>query len=135
MKSWAVTLGDHTSYVEAETRSKARWAAIGGYVEEFSCTAKERGRMLSGARVVRIDTRPPTREELAREEADDFNFRAPIGTPVRYWTGLREGRGKASRTRTTARVMASGHAVVWVEGEASCIALTHVALWVEAGRP
>lgn len=55
-----------------------------------------------------------------------WNTTTPVGTPVRYWTGIREGEGKLSRTRTAARVF-GGHAAVWVEGESSCIALTHVA--------
>ena len=43
----------------------------------------------------------------------------PVGTPVRYWTGFREGDGKASRTRTTAQPLGG-------EGEVSCISVTHV---------
>jgi hypothetical protein len=50
----------------------------------------------------------------------------PIGTPVRYWTGIREGEGKTSHTRTEVRMLGGHTPVVWVEGEPSCIALTHV---------
>lgn len=51
-----------------------------------------------------------------------------VGTPVRYWTGYREGDGKVSRTRTTVQPLGGegGTPVVWVEGEGSCIAITHV---------
>lgn len=63
------------------------------------------------------------KKQTAMMEA--FNAEAPVGTPVLYWTGLREGQGKMSRTRSTASLM-SDHAVVWVEGQAACIALTHV---------
>lgn len=57
---------------------------------------------------------------------EDWNIRHPVGTPVRYWTGVREGAGKLSKT-THAAVLLGGHtAVVWVEGEAGCIGLSHV---------
>jgi hypothetical protein len=52
----------------------------------------------------------------------------PIRTPVRYWTGYREGEGKRSRTRTTVQPLGGegGTLVVWVEGEGSCISMTHI---------
>jgi hypothetical protein len=59
------------------------------------------------------------------EVADAWNAAHQVGQCVRYWTGAREGDGKVSRTRTVAKVFYS-QAVVWVEGEGSCIALTHV---------
>lgn len=55
-----------------------------------------------------------------------WNTAVPIGTPVRYWTGWREGDGKTGRTRTAAELLGGHTAVVWVEGEASCIGLSHV---------
>lgn len=68
--------------------------------------------------------------ELIR--ADHFNENVPVGTPVRYWTGDRHGYGKASRTRSVAEVLGGHTAVVWVEGEASCIALSHIQVVAEA---
>lgn len=62
--------------------------------------------------------------ELAH--ANEFNDLVPVGTPVRYWPGLRTGEGRASATRTPAWVLPSGTAVVSVEGYAGGIALTHV---------
>jgi hypothetical protein len=52
----------------------------------------------------------------------------PIGTPVCYWTGVREGEGKRSRTRSTVQPLGGegGTPVVWVEGEGSCISMTHI---------
>jgi hypothetical protein len=50
----------------------------------------------------------------------------PIGTPVRYWTGYREGAGRLGRTRTTVQLLGGHTPVVWVEDEASCIAMTHI---------
>lgn len=55
-----------------------------------------------------------------------FNHDHTIGTPVRYWTGTREGAGKTSHIRTRAELMGGHTPVVWVEGEASAIALTHI---------
>ena len=57
---------------------------------------------------------------------DEFNDRFPIGTPVEYWPGVREGDGRRSRTRSKARVLSGHTAVVWVDGQGGCIALTHV---------
>lgn len=58
--------------------------------------------------------------------AAKWNKSFPIGTPVRYWTGAREGLGKVSTTRTEAQVLGEYTAVVWVDGYGSCIALSHV---------
>lgn len=55
-----------------------------------------------------------------------FNSAVPVGTPVHYWTGARQGAGKSSRTRTPAELLGGHTPVVWVEGEPSCIALTHI---------
>jgi hypothetical protein len=55
-----------------------------------------------------------------------FNVHNAIGTPVRYWMGVREGDGKTSFTRTEAQLLSGHTPVVWVHGQASCIALTHV---------
>lgn len=50
----------------------------------------------------------------------------PVGTLVRYWPGVREGEGKTGRTRSAVGTVGDGTPVVWIEGEAGCIALTHV---------
>lgn len=55
-----------------------------------------------------------------------WNATWPEGTPVLYWVGYREGEGKTGCTRTPAQVLGGHTAVVWVTGESSCIALTHV---------
>lgn len=59
-------------------------------------------------------------------EVEGFNAAYPVGTPVRYWKGVREGDGLTSRTRSEAQVLGGHTAVVWVENEASCIALSHI---------
>lgn len=55
-----------------------------------------------------------------------WNRQYPVGTSVLYWTGLREGPGKKSKTRTEATVLSGHTAVLWVEDHSACIALTHV---------
>lgn len=50
----------------------------------------------------------------------------PVGTSVRYWTGVREGDGRVSRTRSIVQRLGGHTLVVWVEGESSAIAVTHV---------
>lgn len=64
--------------------------------------------------------------------AGHFNEHCPVGTPVRYWTGDRHGDGKTSLTRSSAELLFGRYAVVWVDGESSCIALSHVQVLTEA---
>lgn len=49
----------------------------------------------------------------------------PIGTPVTYWPGVREGEGIKSVTRSNVWHM-GGSPVVLVRGRAGGIALTHI---------
>ncbi len=58
--------------------------------------------------------------------AHKFNQSFPIGTTVRYWTGTRDGIGKVSRTKTDAQVIGGHTAVIWLDDESGCIALSHV---------
>lgn len=75
----------------------------------------------------------PTAKEARIAEAqrvvDAFNAAHPVGTPVRYWPGVREGAGIESRTRSAAQRLGGSEGeqpVVWVDGCRSCIALSHV---------
>lgn len=70
--------------------------------------------------------------EKEQKRCDEFNQKYPVGTRVRYWTGLREGEGRVGKTRSAAEVLSGHTAVVWVEGCRGCVALTHVELDVEA---
>jgi hypothetical protein len=58
--------------------------------------------------------------------AHKWNQRFPIGTAVRYWTGTRDGIGKTSITLTKAEVLGGHTAVVWLDGHAACVSLSHV---------
>lgn len=62
----------------------------------------------------------------------EFNRRVPIGSPVIAYPGVRPEHPAKSlctrletRTRSTARLLGD-EPVVWVEGHAGCIALTHI---------
>lgn len=59
---------------------------------------------------------------------DAFNAANKVGAPVEYWTMARgaAGTGKMSVTRSEAAVMPDGTAVVWIVGQAGCVALSHV---------
>lgn len=59
--------------------------------------------------------------------ADYLGEALPIGTPVTYWPGLREGNGIKSVTRSNVWDL-GGTPVVMVRGAAGGIALTHIAL-------
>jgi len=71
--------------------------------------------------------RPPTEaEEQAR--CDLFNEAYPVGTFVAYWRGFREGEPSGiGKTRVEAQLSCcDGAAVVWIEGCAGYISLSHV---------
>lgn len=63
--------------------------------------------------------------EQEQELVAQFNMDCPIGSPVRYWTWVREGDGQTSKTKSVAQMMCD-HAVVWIEDHAACIALSHI---------
>jgi hypothetical protein len=67
-------------------------------------------------------TKRPNQAKLVEK----FNARHAVGTPVRYWTGVREGDGELSATRSHAQLLSGHTAVVWVDGHPACIALSHV---------
>lgn len=68
--------------------------------------------------------KPSTKKAEAAVAA--FNAKAPIGTPVRYWKGLREGDGAEGTVRSEAYVSASGDPVVFIHGCSGYMALSHV---------
>lgn len=122
---------DEPSIVNAETRSGARMAVWRRFSDACpDMTFKEFARQKMSIRVLAA---PPKNPELVM--ADEWNAAHPIGTDVLYWTGERKGDGKRSRTRSRAVLMSSGHASLWVEDEAGCIALTHVAAIPACQRP
>ena len=63
--------------------------------------------------------------------ADTFNSRYPVGTPVFAYPGARpedfpNDRRLVTRTRSKASVLGGHTDVVWVDGHSACIALSHV---------
>lgn len=63
---------------------------------------------------------------------EQFNEVCPVGTPVLYWPGVREGEGRESVTRSAAWLLGGHTPVVMVEGYAGGIALSHVMGYVPA---
>lgn len=71
-------------------------------------------------------TRTEKKAAKVQMEVDAFNAAHPVGTRVRYWTGLREGDGKVSTTRSEAESAGEHTAVVWIDGVRGFVALSHV---------
>jgi hypothetical protein len=73
-----------------------------------------------------LDKLAPRWRKSPAEEAAAFNARAPIGTRVRYWRGVKHGEPSGEGTvRHPAQVM-SDHASVWITGCSGSISLSHV---------
>lgn len=73
-----------------------------------------------------LDKLAPRWRRHPAEEVAAFNQRAPVGTRVRYWRGIRQGAPSGEGTvRHPATVMCD-HASVWITGCAGSIALSHV---------
>lgn len=138
MRRYEVTFGPYSSVIVAKTAGKAKYEyamslSDGGPVEtagdafrHIRCrslgSAGSEARYVKGGAAFASEV---DRKRDAQDAADLWNAAHPVGTPVRYWTGCREGAGKVSRTRSRAQPMCD-HASVWVDGEASCISLSHV---------
>lgn len=60
--------------------------------------------------------------------AEQWNTRFPVGTPVFAWPGMLDHVPLVTRTRTPAWDLASGEAVVSVDGHAGGIVLHHIQL-------
>lgn len=63
--------------------------------------------------------------------AETFNARYPVGTPVFAYPGARpedipSATRLVTRTRSEASVLGGHTDVVWVDGYSACIALTHI---------
>ena len=97
---------------------KKRWKDLDCDVRHHlaECKRKKRG----------IQSPAEKSAAVAQSKVDAFNAQHPVGTAVWYWPWTKEGPGIESRTRSEAQLLGGHTAVVWVEGHASCISLTHV---------
>lgn len=68
----------------------------------------------------------PRRTGKNTQAVERFNALCPVGTPVLYWPGVREGKGRESVTRSPAWLMGGHSPVVMVDGYPGGIALAHV---------
>ena len=59
-------------------------------------------------------------------EAAELSLKHPIGTPCTFWSGSKEGPGRAGTIKSAFYVFSSGEIVVHVEGHRGCLAATHV---------
>lgn len=107
--------------VEARSRSSARYKA---WHESGASECTEYMHFARCVRSIHKLAEIPKRPGVV--EAEVWNATNPVGTRVRYWTGLREGPGVESSTRSEALALSPEHASVWVDGHTSCIALSHV---------
>lgn len=64
--------------------------------------------------------------EIVTEQAQEWNDAHPVGTPVRYWPGMRTGIGRKGVTTSEAWAIGGHTAVVRIDTDSSCIALSHV---------
>ena len=69
---------------------------------------------------------PATKQEIAEREADAFNRLVPVGTMVRYWSGVREGEPTGTGRIYHPATVVCDHASAWIEGARSCHSITHV---------
>jgi hypothetical protein len=69
---------------------------------------------------------PPTRREIAQREAAAFNSLHPVGTVLRYWSGLREGEPTGTAPINHIATVVCDSAVIWMRGVSSCHSLSHV---------
>jgi hypothetical protein len=78
-----------------------------------------------------VESRTPMSDNSGSSTVEAWNAAHPVGTPVTYWPGFREGEGRRGRTRTEAFTTAGKDAepVVFIEGMAGWVALTHVEPW------
>lgn len=67
--------------------------------------------------------RPPT-PRAQQKVVDAWNAKYPVGQPVTV--NRDSGEQMETVTRTPAQLLSGHTAVVWIEGIASCYALTHV---------
>jgi hypothetical protein len=90
--------------------------------DQATLAARERA-----ARLVAVACMDPDSQRRVHTEwVARFNDAYPPGSPVRYWTGHRDGDGRRAATSGPAWLFAEHTAAVRVEGSSDPIALSHV---------
>ncbi len=67
-----------------------------------------------------------TQIKNANADCDAFNAKYPVGTRVKYWSGVRGGKPDGETTTRSTASLVSACACVWLEGVRGGIALTHI---------
>jgi hypothetical protein len=88
--------------------------------------AKKLRRAAGSARVALTARLDRALAELKQRECDRFNALVAVGTDVEYHPVIGEPKWRVRKTRTPASVLSGHTAVVWLEGEAGCVALDAV---------
>lgn len=70
--------------------------------------------------------RSEIRAAKLQREADAWNTKHPVGTLVRYWTGLHEGKPSGIGPVRWAAQPMGDHVSVWVEGCVGSVCVSHV---------
>lgn len=70
--------------------------------------------------------RPKRRSHAAmQQQCDQFNKLVPVGSPVRVWTGYREGEGRVTEVSYPAQIL-GGHTAGVYTKDFGFVALSHV---------
>lgn len=56
---------------------------------------------------------------------ENFNLKYPVGTPVRFWTGIRDGEGRVGEVKYAADLIGDTPGA-WISGGIGFVALTHI---------
>lgn len=69
----------------------------------------------------------PTEEETDPDpDIGAWSEAHPVGTPVTFWPGAKQGEGRPATVSSAAWMLGGHTAVVKLEGYAGCVALTHI---------
>lgn len=107
-------------FIEAETAGKAKYEYLLDVRDAWPDTT------FADLECHVASRRPPTRKELAQQEADAFNAAHPVGTMLRFWSGVKEGAPTGLAAISHPAQVMSDHASVWMSGVRSCHSLSHV---------
>lgn len=68
----------------------------------------------------------PVTDLTPAAQVDAWNTAHPVGSPVQYWPGMRDGEPSYGVTTHPASVLGGHTPVAWIDTCGSCVALTHV---------
>src|SRR5262249_3546097 len=81
-----------------------------------------------GHEVSAVLTRRQALELELSETVSSLTRQFPLGSPCRYWPGVKKGPGLPSKIRSAFGVLNQETVVVWVEGHRGSVAIKHLEL-------